>query len=110
MAAFHLALGPDGSLYVTAPTLAHDVLYRVTPAREVQIVAADSAGRRDWRSMHRACCSSLTHWPVERDFTALTFANRSCPDLVIAAPHLVGVAFDPRGGMLLASHDTIWRI
>ncbi|MEO6222668.1 MAG: IPT/TIG domain-containing protein, partial [Vicinamibacterales bacterium] len=39
VAAFHLALGPDGSLYVTAPTLAsRDVVYRVTREREVQVV------------------------------------------------------------------------
>ena len=39
VAAFHLAIGPDGCLYVTAPTLAsHDVVYRVTSEREVQVV------------------------------------------------------------------------
>jgi hypothetical protein len=32
------------------------------------------------------------------------------PELVIAAPHLVGVAFAPQGGMVLASSDTVWRI
>ncbi len=56
VAAFHLALGPDGSLYVAAPTLAsHDAVYRVTPDRRVDTVyggfgrpqglAFDSEGR-----------------------------------------------------------------
>ena len=45
VAAFHLALGPDGSLYVTAPTLAsHDPVYRITPDRLIDVVA-DGFGR-----------------------------------------------------------------
>jgi hypothetical protein len=31
-------------------------------------------------------------------------------ELVVAAPALVGVAFDPEGGMVLASNDTVWRL
>ena len=111
VAAFHLALGPDGSLYVTAPTMAsHDVLYRVTPEREVQVVCG-GFGRPQ----------GLAFDPSGALFVADALAGGSglyrvdvrapdpVPELVIAAPHLVGVAFDPRGGMLLASSDTIWR-
>jgi sugar lactone lactonase YvrE len=112
VAAFHLALGPDGALYVTAPTLAsHDVLYRVTPEREVQVVCG-GFGRPQ----------GLAFDPSGALFVADALAGGSglyrvdvreaapVPELVIAAAHLVGVVFDPRGGMLLASSDTIWRI
>jgi hypothetical protein len=34
----------------------------------------------------------------------------SAPELVVSAPALVGVAFDPAGGVILASNDTIWRL
>ena len=45
VAAFHLAFGPDGCLYVTAPTLAtHDPVYRITPDRLVDVVC-DGFGR-----------------------------------------------------------------
>ncbi|HUR19408.1 MAG TPA: IPT/TIG domain-containing protein [Vicinamibacterales bacterium] len=112
VAAFHLALGPDGTHYVTAPTMAsHDVLYRVTPAREVQIVcggfgrpqglAFDAAGVL-FVADALAGGAGLYRVDVRESAPA--------PELVIAAPHLVGVAFDPQGGMVLASHDTIWRI
>src|SRR5262249_37307864 len=38
VAAFHLAIAPDGSLFVTGPTLAsYDPLYRVSPAGDVSI-------------------------------------------------------------------------
>jgi sugar lactone lactonase YvrE len=32
------------------------------------------------------------------------------PTLVVGAGSLVGVAFDPGGGIVLASNDTIWRL
>lgn len=112
VAAFHLAWGPDSCLYVTAPTLAScDVVYRVTPAREVQVVcggfgrpqglAFDSTGIL-FVADALAGCSAL--YRVDVNDAAPS------PEQVIAAPHLVGVAFDPRGGMLLASSDTVWRI
>ena len=45
VAAFHLAMGPDGGVYVTAPTLsAYDSVYRVAPDGTVSTVA-DSFGR-----------------------------------------------------------------
>ncbi len=112
VAAFHLAIGPDGSLYVTAPTLAsHDVVYRVTPEREVQVVCG-GFGRPQGLAFDGsgvlfvadALAGAAGLYRVDVREAA------PVPELVIAAPHLVGVAFDPRGGMLLASHDTIWRI
>jgi hypothetical protein len=32
------------------------------------------------------------------------------PELMLNAPSLVGVAFDPAGGLILASAETIWRL
>ena len=112
VAAFHLAIGPDGCLYVTAPTLAsHDVVYRVTSEREVQVVcggfgrpqgmAFDSSGVL-FVADALAGASGLYRVDVR--------GPAPVPELVIAASHLVGVAFPPQGGMLLASHDTVWRI
>jgi len=31
-------------------------------------------------------------------------------ELVLAAPALVGAAFDPRGGLIVASNDTVYRL
>lgn len=112
VAAFHLAFGPDDCLYVTAPTLAsHDVVYRITRERVVQVVCG-GFGRPQGLAFDPsgvlfvadALAGAAGLYRVDvRDATPV-------PELVIAAPHLVGVAFDPRGGMLLASSDTIWRI
>jgi len=32
------------------------------------------------------------------------------PELIVAAPQLVGVASHPDGGLVLASNDTLWRL
>jgi hypothetical protein len=37
-------------------------------------------------------------------------ASSARAELVAAVPAIVGVAFDPGGGLLLASNDTIWRL
>ncbi len=111
VAAFHLAFGPDGCLYVTAPTLStHDVVYRVTPERIVEIacdgfgrpqgLAFDSAGHL-YVAEALAGAAGLYRFDVSGEGTA--------PELVVAAPTLVGVAFDPGGGLVLVSNDTVWR-
>lgn len=112
VAAFHLCLAPDGCLYVTGPTLAsHDVVYRITPEREVQ-VACGGFGR----PQGLACDGSDTLFVADALagasglFRVDLRATTPMPELVIAAPHLVGVTFGPAGEMYLASADTVWRI
>jgi sugar lactone lactonase YvrE len=112
VAAFHLAMGPDGCLYVTGPTLAsHDVVYRITPDREVQIVCR-GFGRPQGLAFDAAGALFVTD-ALAGSAGLYRVDTRSAspePELVVAAPHLVGVAFNPQGGMLLASHDTVWRL
>jgi len=111
VAAFHLAFGPDECLYVTAPTLStHDPVYRITPDRLVDVVydgfgrpqglAFDSTGAL-YIAEALAGAAGLYRLDVS--------GERASADLVVAAPMLIGVAFDPRGGLVLASNDTVWR-
>lgn len=112
VAAFHLAFGPDHCLYVTAPTLAtHDALYRVTPDRLVNTVI-DTLGRPQGLAFDRdgvlhvvdALAGNAGLYRVDvRD-------ERPTPELVVAAASLVGVAFDPAGGTVLSSNDTVWKL
>ena len=62
VAAFHLAMGPDDCLYVTAPTLAtHDAIYRISRDRLVDVVvrrprpAAGPGVRFHGRAVRRGC-------------------------------------------------------
>ena len=112
LAAFHLAMGPDRCLYVTAPTLAtHDAVYRVTRDRLVDVVyngfgrpqglAFDAEGSL-YVVEALAGAAGLYRLDVTRPSAQ--------PDLVLAAASLVGVCFDPDGGLLVASADTVWRL
>lgn len=109
VAAFHLAVDRDGALFVTGPTLSsYDSVYRVDADGNVTVrysgfgrpqgLAFDAAG-----TLHvveaLAGASGLYRLPVN-----------SPPELVLAGPGLVGVAFDPRGGLVVCSNDTAYRL
>jgi len=112
VAAFHLAFGPDQCLYVAAPTLStHDSIYRITPDRLVdevstgfgrpQGLAFDSAGRL---YVVEALAGQGGLYRID--------VSKPAPEaeLVLSAPSLVGLAFAPDSGLILASADTIWRL
>jgi len=109
VAAFHLAIAPDGALFVTGPTLgSYDALYRISPDGAVtehyigfgrpQGLAFDGAG-----ALHvvEALAGSSGVYRVTADMKT---------ELVLAGPGLVGVAFDGRGTMVVCSNETAYRL
>jgi len=108
VAAFHLAMAPTGELYVTAPTLSTcDAVYRIDRAGVVTTLT-----RRFGRPQGLAFDAEGALYVVE----ALAGASglyrvRADGDTehVVAAPSLVGVAFDPSGGVVVVSDDTAYR-
>lgn len=109
VAAFHLAMGPDDALYVTGPTLSsYDSLYRIDRAGIVT-AAYGGFGRPQGLSFDR----NGTLFVVE----ALAGASGlyrvgpgAAPELVLAGPALVGVAFDDAGHVVVASNETAYRL
>jgi sugar lactone lactonase YvrE len=109
VAAFHLTVGPDTGLYVTAPTLAsYDAVYRIDQTGKVSIVSSNF-GRPQGLVFDaqgvlyvvEALAGASGLYRVRDDGTA---------EQVLAAPGLVGVAVDPAGGMAVASNDTAYRL
>jgi sugar lactone lactonase YvrE len=111
IAAFHLAFGPDGALYVTAPTLApRDPVYRISGSGAVEIffdgfgrpqgLAFDSDGRL-YVVEALAGGSGVYRFALN---------GRRTPEQVVVGGSLIGLAFDPRGGLVLASSDTAYRL
>ena len=97
VAAYHLAVGPD------------DCVYRVNPATgeidrvysgfgRPQGIAFDSQG-----SMYvvEALAGSNGLYRVRADGST---------ELVVAGQSLVGVAFNPTGGLVVASNDTAYKL
>ena len=109
VAAFHLAFGPDGALYVTGPTLSsYDELYRIAPDGTVTTRYAGFG-----RPQGLAFDPSGTLFVVE----ALAGSSglyrvppTGAPELVLSGPGLVGVAFDGAGNLVVASNDTAYRL
>jgi sugar lactone lactonase YvrE len=111
VAAFHLAFGPDGKLYVTAPTLAaRDPVYRVSLDGEVEVFY-DGFGRPQGLAFddhgNLYIVDAVAGWSgVYR----LRSDRSEPPQQVIAGGNLIGLAFDPRGGLVLVSQDTAYRL
>ncbi len=121
VAAFHLAFGPDDCLYVSAPTLAtHDAIYRISPERLVDVVS-DKFGRPQGIAFDsRGDFYVVDALAGSAGLFRLDVTSDSAePELIVAAPTLVGVAFhfgQGSGGQhsepatVLASNDTVWKL
>ena len=111
IAAFHLAFGPDDHLYATAPTLdTNDGVYRISPDGRVsewaqgfgrpQGLAFDASGNL---FVIDALAGSSALYRLRLDAP-------NHPDLLLSGGPLIGLAFDPHGGIALASSETVYRL
>jgi len=119
IAAFHLAIGPDENVYVSAPTLSpNDSVYRVSLDGRVDTVvdglgrpqglAFDSQGRL---YVVEAVAGQAGIWRYDVvDRSAAEAPPRAKAVQVLSAGALVGLAFDPAGGLVVAGADTLWRL
>jgi sugar lactone lactonase YvrE len=109
VAAFHLAFGPDGAVYVNGPTLSsYEELYRIA-SDGIVTTQAGRFGRPQGLAFDRrgalfvvealAGASGLYRVPPA-----------GAPELVLSGPGLVGVAFDAAENMVVASSDTAYRL
>jgi len=109
VAAYHLAFGPDDHLYVTAPTLSNDdPVFRISPAGTVarcfehlarpQGLAFDRDGTLFVAAIH---AGERGIFRIGRDGSAA---------LAVAGENVVGLAFDQRGRMVIATNNAIHRL
>ena len=109
IAAFHLAIAPDGSVWVTAPTLStYDPIYKVSPDGTVstadvrfgrpQGIAFDQTGHA-YVVEALAGGSGLYRVP-----------DSGPPELVLAGPNLIGIAFDSFGTVVVCSNETAFKL
>ncbi len=111
MAAFHLAFGPDGWLYVTAPTLgARDSVYRVSPAGEVEVFFNGFGRPQGLAFDPRGDLHVVDALAGASGVYRLRVDGPVRPEQLVAGGSLVGLVFDPLGGVVLASSDTAFRL
>ena len=115
VAAFHLAFGPDEALYVTAPTLSpYDSVFRIdrdgavttryTGFGRPQGIAFDPRG--DLFVVEALAGATGLYRLSPRG----TVGGGGAPELMLAGPSLVGVAFGSNGTVVVCSNDTAYRL
>ena len=107
IAAFHLAMSPDGTLYVAAPTLAsYDSLFKIDRQGRVETVRVPF-GRPQGLAFDPAGVLHVVEALAGSSGVYAMHPNRA-PELVVSGAGLVGVAFGPRGEMVVASNGSVY--
>jgi sugar lactone lactonase YvrE len=110
VSAYHLAVGPDDSLYVAGPTVASfDSVMRVNPDGKVSLfykglgrpqgLAFDAAGN--------LCVAASLHG--RRGIVRLAPDGKDA-EMFVAGMNLVGLAFNATGDLAIASTDSIYSL
>jgi sugar lactone lactonase YvrE len=107
IAAFHLAMAADGALYVSAPTLAsYDSLFKIDAEGRVETLRVPF-GRPQGLAFDSGGVLHVVEALAGSSGVYAMRANRD-PELVVAGAGLIGVAFGPRGEMVVASNGSIY--
>lgn len=106
VAAYHLAFGPGGDLYVTGPTTSSfDHVYRVTPAGEVKSF---------YRGLGRP--QGLAFDANDNLYVAASLGGRrgivrftpdGVPELFVSGNNIVGIAFTPHRSLVVATSNAL---
>lgn len=110
VAAYHLAFGPDGRLFMTAPALAsHDCVHVIDNEGfdetffkgfgRPQGLAFDSSG-----NLYAAACFQGRHGIVR------IAPDGSSADHFVAGNNIVGLCFTRRGEMIVATGDSVYAV
>jgi len=110
VSAFHLAFGPDDSLYVTAPTVtSFDVIWRINPDGETDVFYK-GLGRPQGLAFDRD--GNLYVATALRGRRGIVRISRDGSDakVIVAGVNLVGLAFSAAGEMAVVSIDSVYSL
>lgn len=109
VSAYHLAVGANGTLYVTGPTLSsNEAVWAIEPNGDTRAWFR-GLGRPQGLALSRegdvyvvACLHG------QRGLVRITAAGET--SLVLAGPNLIGVAFSPLGSTILSTNDSVYEV
>lgn len=109
VAAFHLAFGPNDILYVTAPTLStYDSLFRITPDGNVTPLPY-RFGRPQGLTVDASGVLFLVEALAGASGVYRIVDGRE-PELYLAGPNLVGIAFGADHSLIVCSNETAYQL
>ena len=110
VSAFHLAFGPDDSLYMTGPTVtSFDSIWRINPDGDVDIFFK-GLGRPQGLAFDREGNLYVAAALRGRRGIVRIAADGSEAKLVVAGVNLVGLAFSASGEMAVVSIDSVYSL
>jgi sugar lactone lactonase YvrE len=110
VSAFHLAFGPDDSLYVTAPTVtSFDCVWRVNPDGETDVFFK-GLGRPQGLAFDRDGNLYVAATLRGRRGIVRISADGSDAKVIVAGVNLIGLAFSATGEMAVVSIDSVYSV
>ena len=109
IAAYHLAFGPDGYLYVTGPTTSSfDSVYRCAPTGESEVYYR-GLGRPQGLSFDTAGNLYVAGSTGGRRGIVKIDSERNAK-LFVSGPGIVGSAFTPSRAMVVSTNNALYRV
>jgi DNA-binding beta-propeller fold protein YncE len=110
VAAFHLAFGPDGHLYVSAPTISSsDGLFRVSLEGDVERVGPPFGRPQGLAFDADGRLYVVDALAGNSGLFRIDLARPAEAEQLVAGGPLIGLAFAPSGGLVLATTDSVYR-
>jgi sugar lactone lactonase YvrE len=110
VAAYHLAFGADGALYVTGPTVSsHEAVMRVDEDGDVDIFFR-GLGRPSGLAFDRdGNLYVAASYRGQRGVVRIT-ADGGSAEMAVAGMNVVGLAFSAKGAMAVATNEAIYEV
>ncbi|MEQ1885983.1 MAG: IPT/TIG domain-containing protein [Bryobacteraceae bacterium] len=109
IAAYHIAFGPDGHLYVTGPTTSsYDSIHRIAPDGRVELFYRGLGRPQGLAFDSRGNLYVAASYGGRRGIVRLTPDAK--PELFLSGPSIVGLAFTPDRHMILATNSSLYRV